>query len=175
MNALRFPLAAGLSLAALLIAAPPLTAHPGHSYSIDALTRYADTVIEGEVENVSAAWNADHTQITTHVRVRVDETLKGGARSAAVEFAYLGGTVGDITLAVLGQASFQAHERVLVFLQPDWRAGEYPVVGGEHGKFSVMTDSATGQVYYANEGTTVLRANALRQVRTTLSAQPSDR
>jgi len=70
---------------------------------------------------------------------------------------------------------FMEYERVFLFLNPQWSAGEFPVVAGEHGKFSVLRDPVSGRELIANPGATHLKASAVRQVRLATSVPRLDR
>jgi hypothetical protein len=118
-------------------------AHQAERLSVETLARSAAVVAEGRVMKVSSAWNAAGTQIHTTVTLGVSRYYKGDAGRPTLEITYLGGTVGDITFAVLGQPTFAVGEETFVFLAPGFAAGEFPLVGGELGKFSVSTDPAT--------------------------------
>jgi len=123
--------------AILLAAFGAVEAHQRHeAVTVDQLTRSALTIVEGEVDAVSSRWDAAHTQIHTTVRIFVHEYHKGGDGREVVEFRFLGGTVFDETLAVIGQPAFEVGEHVLLFLTPQWEAADAPVVEMEHGKLT---------------------------------------
>jgi len=147
-------------------------AHPGHSIPIDELTRNSATVVEATVTGLASAWNDSHTEILTTVDLRRNALYKGAAPEN-LRLVLLGGTVGDMTLAVLGQVAFSANERVMLFLGPQWDMSSAPVYGGEHGKFTVTHDTVTNRDFLVNEGATVLKTDALSAVRRTNAARPA--
>jgi hypothetical protein len=149
---------------AMALQAPAALAHPGHTLPVDELTRNAGMIVEGRVSAVDAAWNTQRTQIFTTVTVQVERYHKGGGPSQ-LTFRLLGGIVGDQTLAILGQAAFGRGEQVFLFMDPRWQDGVYPVVGGEHGKFTVMTDRARGREYLFNRDADVTKSDALGLIR----------
>lgn len=162
-------------VAALLFSialAPVALAHPGHSVPVEELTRMSGTVLEGTVTSVASEWNGDRTQIYTTVDLRT-EAIHKGAAARTVRLVLLGGTVGDITLAVLGRPTFEPGERVFLFLGPHWEQSSAPVVAGEHGKFTATRDTATGRDLLLNEGATLQKADAVSTVRLTTAAKPS--
>jgi hypothetical protein len=136
-----------MAAAALAIAgiARPAAAHILPDYSIDQLTRQATVVLEGEVMAVASDWSADHTRIYTNVRIRVAHYHKGNLGQETLTLRLLGGTVGEITLAVVGQPGFERNEKVFLFLQPNFQTRDIPFVGGEEGKLRVVP-SAAGDV-----------------------------
>jgi hypothetical protein len=115
-------------------------AHRSQPVDIDTLTRRASIIVEADVADVRAAWTPDGTQIRTKVRLRVRQYLKGGHGEDTLEIEHLGGTIGELTFAVLGQPTFETGERVFLFVAPNVGQGDFPIVAGEHGKFTVETD-----------------------------------
>lgn len=153
-----------LAWIAMLAHAPTVLAHPGHNLPVDELTRNAGMILEGRVATVASTWNAQRTQIYTTVTVDVQRYHKGNG-PAQLTFRLLGGVVGDETLAILGQAAFGRGEDVFLFMDPRWQDGVYPVVGGEHGKFTVMLDRTRGREYLFNRDADVTKADALGLIR----------
>ena len=120
-------------------------AHQQHGQTTIAdLTRNAALVVEGEVDAVSSKWNAARTQIHTTVRIFVTQYHKGGDGREVLEFRFLGGTVFDETLAIIGQPGFEVGENVLVFLNPQWEYADTPIVEMEHGKLT-LRDTTPGR------------------------------
>jgi len=135
-------------------------AHQGHGpVTLNDLARNALVIVEARVESVTSAWNDDRTQIHTTVKLAPDAFYKGDEGSASVELVLLGGAVEDDGLAIIGQAEFRRGERVVVFLRPDWKGTDRPIVLMEHGKFTVeskpggpeMLVNATGARYVKSE------------------------
>jgi hypothetical protein len=153
-----------LAVAAALCVAPTARAHPGHTVPLEELARGAALIVEGQVSGVESAWNAQHSQIYTTVTVQVRRYLKGSG-AARLQFRYLGGVVGDQTLAIVGQAAFARNENVLLFLDPRWSEGVFPVLDGEHGKFRVMVDTQRNREYLFNPGLDLSKSEALDLIR----------
>jgi hypothetical protein len=139
--------------------------HPGHVVPLDDLIRNAGAIVEGRVQSVESAWNAEATQIHTTVTLEVRRSHKGPPEPDRLQIRMLGGTVGDVTLAVIGQPSFDAGESVFLFLSPLWERGTYPLVGGEHGKFTVATDPRTRREVLIRGEMEILKSDALGRVR----------
>lgn len=136
----RLALAAAVATAAIAGVAP---ARASLIVALDtpAMVERADTIAVVDVTSVRAAWDARHERIVTTVELVVVESWKGAAGPAArVVVAQPGGTVGDITMTVLGMPRFSTGERALVFLHgPPERAR---VVGLAQGKRTMRPDPA---------------------------------
>ncbi|MBK8098549.1 MAG: hypothetical protein IPK26_15675 [Planctomycetes bacterium] len=144
----------GLLLSTLAMAQAP---------DLDTLIRRSGVILEGTVGAVRSEWNATRTQIHTHVSLRLVNVLKGELPQPTLELRLLGGTVGNITMAVIGQPTFGPGENVLLFLRPDYVQGEFPVVALEHGKLAAPAGSDT----YENTARR-LTATAVTQANTRL-------
>jgi hypothetical protein len=143
---------------------------------LDELSRQSLKICEGEVVALESSWDAGRSRIFTAVSVRVSDSYTGASNDPqTIRLLLLGGTVGDVTLAVLGQPSFEMGERVFLFLSPSWNAGGYPVVAGEHGKFTVSTDPSNGAELLLNEGTTLRKAETLSNLRRLISGRRDGR
>jgi len=114
--------------------------HQGAALDTDTLIRRAAVIVEGYVVGVTGVWDATHTQIHTDVRLSVRAAHKGDLPSGSLTIRQLGGTVGDITLAIGGETTFAVGENVFLFLAPGFEQGDFPLVGGEQGKFVVFTN-----------------------------------
>lgn len=125
---------------------------------LDALIRRSGMIVEGSVVAVRSEWDASRTQIHTHVSLRVLALHKGELTQPKLDLRLLGGTVGNITMAVIGQPTFTPGESVLLFLRPDYAQGEFPIVALEHGKLAAAAGSDT----YEN-GTRRLTAAAVAE------------
>jgi hypothetical protein len=130
-----------LTLAVLLASSSIATATdrlPG--LTIDQLTRRASTILEGQVTDVHGEWNAGNTQIRTVVTVQVSQYYKGDLGQPSLQLRFLGGAVGDMSLAIAGQSNFQLSERVFLFLESNYDVRFLPCVGGDEGSFEITTD-----------------------------------
>jgi hypothetical protein len=120
--------------------------------SLQKLTRQADAIIEGVVEDVRSEWSENNSVIQSVAILRVQQVLKGDIGAARILIQYPGGQVGDIGLKVEDMPTFRKNEKVLVFMQsltkisnlmpsPTVRQSAMPafgVLGGAQGKFSVV-------------------------------------
>lgn len=106
------------------------------------LTHRADRVVVGQVLETQTAWSDDHRHVFRRVSVRVDQTLKGGASEGLV-LLLRGGTLDGISETVVGVPSFEAGERVLLFVR---QQGEVcRLVGLGQGAFAIDTDGTAAQ------------------------------
>jgi len=144
-----------LALAAAAAAAATGTLAPARAsllvaLDMSAMVERADTVAVVDVASARAAWDARHERIVTTVELTVVESWKGSAAPAArLVVAQPGGTVGDVTMTVLGMPRFSPGERALVFLHgPADRAA---VVGLAQGKRALRLDPAGGWIVGAPE------------------------
>jgi hypothetical protein len=82
----------------------------------------------------------------------------------------LGGIVGNMTMAVLGQPSFAVKDRVMLFLKPHFEQQDIPFVGANEGKFAVLVDPATGAELLHNEHRTLPKVEAEVSIRRVMAA-----
>ena len=134
-----------LVLAAVLLAVlgetASLRATSMVSMSMEQLAQASSDIVQGQVVNQFSSWNATHTQIITTTTVAVTQSLKGNALST-VEIHQIGGTVGPVTVTVMGDISLHDRGEYVLFLEPDNASG-YHVVGMSQGAYSVYEDATT--------------------------------
>lgn len=136
-------LAAALAVAALA-AATAAHATVVVPMSDPDLVRNSGLVLEGRVDGVRSEWNADRTQIHTVAEIVVGEFLKGEPADGTITLRLLGGTVGEITQAVVDGPTFRQDEMVILMLRPDFRQTLFPITGFYEGKLAIAIDPATG-------------------------------
>jgi hypothetical protein len=100
-------------------------------------------IVIGNVVSAVGAWDAARTNISTRVEMAVAETLKGAA-APTLSFNQLGGRVGDLVTTVAGASTFDAGERVLVFLERR-HDGSLRLSDPFHGTFRIEHDAASGR------------------------------
>jgi hypothetical protein len=104
----------------------------------------ARIIIIARVLSLSSSFNADHSDINTYVRLKVDEVLKGDLPGAEVVLREPGGRDGDTGSIVFGTPEFARGERVLLYLD-SWPDGSLRVYQMFLGKFSITRDPATSR------------------------------
>lgn len=103
---------------------------------LEELAALADTIVTGEVIEMTSAWNAAHSEIFTTVVLRTERRLHGLA-GGQVRFRVPGGQVGDMRVIATHMPVFTMGERALVFLRNS--GPRLPrVVAGEAGKRSLI-------------------------------------
>jgi hypothetical protein len=114
---------------------------------IQEITREADSIVIGTVEEVSSAWDEEGKLIYTEVEVDVETQLKGNDEDT-LHVKSLGGEVGGVTLIVPGSPVFEEAQEVMLFVEEVENEQEqkgvqeetFEVVGLSEGKFDVVTD-----------------------------------
>jgi hypothetical protein len=116
------------------------------------LVAEADAICRGHVTAVrSERFTAPDgsSLIKTLVTFAVERPLKGGDnREIVLEF--LGGTVGDDTLAVDGMPAFRTGDREILFVQKNG-AQICPLVRMMHGRYRIERDPATARDYISRD------------------------
>ena len=108
--------------------------------STEFLTKGADRVLTGIVEDVYSQWTEDGGSIISRCAVGIDAAIKGSLTDPFVTVEYPGGEVGATGLRVSDVAPLHTKERVLLFLrrtQQDRGAPVYRVFGNAQGKYTI--------------------------------------
>lgn len=138
---------------ALALLTPSLRATSVVPPSFAELIEQADAIYRGTVRSVESRHvnrpDGQGTFIKTFVTVAVERTLKGAAREE-VTLEFLGGTVGDETLAVQGMPQFAVGDREFVFVQKNG-VQFCPLVAMMHGRYREVRDNASGKSYVARD------------------------
>jgi len=107
------------------------------------MAKASPDIVHGTVVPTGSHWNEDKTLIVTDVRIRVDDTLKGGA-GGEITVTQPGGVVGALRVEIPGVTAFQQNQEAILFLSPQ-KSGNYAVTGLMQGQFDVVTDAKTGR------------------------------
>lgn len=127
-----------------LLVGSPARATTVLRFSDDALVRNASRIIEGTVQSVRCAWNAEHNQIQSFVEISVAAAYKGEMPpNNILSLTLVGGRVGDDVMEIVGAPVFTQGEVVILFLDRNPSA-LVPIVGLYQGKLTVTTDAKTG-------------------------------
>jgi hypothetical protein len=130
---LAFALVAGSASASVVI--PPAD---------DDLIVHADAVIIGRVTDIESH-DDRQGKLSTYITIAIQEVLKGSLAQSSLTIRELGGEVGGVVAWASANPEFSVGERVLLFL--DQRAdGSLRVLHFYLGKFSIITDPATGDL-----------------------------
>jgi hypothetical protein len=109
----------------------------------DKLTRDAELVVTGYVEDVTSQWTPDNKAITTTAVVNVEQIVKGVTVRQKVEVVHMGGQVGDLIMKVSDEASMKKGEKVLLFLSPEHElsgGSACKIQGRAQGKYEIGED-----------------------------------
>lgn len=124
---------------ALALLSAPAWATIVQALDLEQLSKKADVVVHGQVLDQSTAWNATRSRIYTVTRVTVTDPMKGPHKKGAViQIRQLGGTVGDITQSIVGNAKLAVGEEVVLFLNHDPKKQRHYIVGMAQGKYAVQ-------------------------------------
>jgi hypothetical protein len=109
--------------------------------SFDALVSGANTIFVGEVVNTQAIWVAtpQGRAIKTLVDFRVEDVWKGSS-GAVTRLEFMGGTIGETTMEVIGMPTFSRGQRSVLFVSGERAVS--PLVGFMHGRLRVERDYA---------------------------------
>jgi hypothetical protein len=130
--------------------------------SFPELVAEADAIYRGRVTAVQARrverTDAEGSVIKTFVTIAIDRVLKGPERPE-VTLEFLGGTVGEDTLTVVGMPKFSVGSREFVFVQKNG-VQFCPLVAMTHGRYRVMRDEATAREHMARDNGAPLTSTA---------------
>lgn len=104
---------------------------------LDRMAKDSPVIVEGIVTGQTTRWTSER-RIETLTTVEVTRAHKGTESSEIVVWQS-GGTIGDVTHAIPGDASFSKGEQVLLFLEPAPAAkGAFVLVGMASAKFRIV-------------------------------------
>ena len=107
---------------------------------LPALVRQAESIVQGQVEQVYVQWDARRRLAFTYASVRVEDPMKG-ERRRSVLVRHIGGQIGAMSLHVSGMPKFAAGDRVILFLKTQ-QDGTFQVLGLNQGKYSIANGYA---------------------------------
>jgi hypothetical protein len=109
--------------------------------SFDALVSGADRIFVGEVIGQDAIWvsTPQGRAIKTLVTFRVEDVWKGTS-GPVTRLEFLGGTIGEMTMEVVGMPTFRLGQRSVLFAHG--QRGMSPLVGFMHGRMRIERDFA---------------------------------
>jgi hypothetical protein len=110
----------------------------------------ADDIVIAKVISSESRLSGDMKKIYTYVAVEVVEWIKdGGERPKTITIRQLGGSVGESTMVVAGDAHFVKGEETLLFLRKKSvkkNDGFYFLLGMAQSKYAIIEDSLLGFV-----------------------------
>ncbi|MFQ6052619.1 MAG: hypothetical protein ACE5OO_00095 [Candidatus Bathyarchaeia archaeon] len=162
----RFTLLFTPLIAVLFLSTVGCSGSLARSMDLDELTREADVILVGTVEEITTNWGGE-SGVFRIVEVRVDEYLKNNMKSRSVFIRVLGGQMGSTGVWVEDQPDFAVSERVLVFLRES-SEGAYQVLNGPQGKFTIASGAATNEA-----GEKIIDGERVGDVRFVLDPRPN--
>ncbi len=107
--------------------------------TFDALVSSASTIFVGEVIDQRGYWVSirQGRAIRTAVTFRVEDVWKGSA-GVVTQLDFLGGTIGETTMEVVGMPTFRVGQRDVLFVAAERAVS--PLVGFMHGRMRVERD-----------------------------------
>jgi hypothetical protein len=117
----------------------------------------AALIFQGEVLAVESRQTGPRS-ISTYVRFRVDEVVKGSYASDTIELSFLGGRVGNLQMTVSEMQVPQVGETGIYFVQTLDHTQVHPLVGWTQGHYLIDGDDSAARVTTA-EGQPVTALN----------------
>jgi hypothetical protein len=118
--------------------------------SIDEMLQQSQFVFEGTVTAIESRENSQK-RIHTYVTFEVKDVIKGVYDSNIITLSFLGGTVGDRTMAVSDMQFPQKGEHGIYFVESLERAQVNPLYGWSQGHFIVERDVAGSERMMTNK------------------------
>lgn len=108
--------------------------------TFESLVASANTIFVGDVMNVRSIWTTtpQGRAIVTQVTFKVEEVWKGAA-GAVTQLEFLGGTIGETTMDVVGMPTFHEGQRSVLYVSSEVRSAS-PLVGFWHGRMRIERD-----------------------------------
>lgn len=107
--------------------------------SLNEMLQQSQFVFEGTVTAIEARENSQK-RIHTYVTFEIKDIIKGEYHSNVITLSFLGGTVGDVTLAVSDMRLPQIGEHGIYFVESLERLQVHPLYGWSQGHFIVERD-----------------------------------
>ncbi len=105
-----------LAVLLLLIAALPSSGTTLRRASLERLVDDHELIVVAQATGMVSYWNEDRSMILTDVTVRPDTVLKGQTHGEAITLTLPGGTVNDVTVAIVSGAQLEPGGSYLLFL-----------------------------------------------------------
>jgi hypothetical protein len=142
---------------AIAFALAPLGATSVTPPTFTQLTGRAESIFRGEVTAIRTelVTRADSRAIFTYVTFRIQEILKGTVPASAtaeqtVTLEFLGGTVGELTMDVVGIPRFSVGQTELLFVEKNGQQ-ICPLVAMMFGRYRIQRHATTGAEFIARD------------------------
>lgn len=107
--------------------------------SLNEMLQHSQLIFEGTVTDVDTRENSQK-RIHTYVTFKIRDIIKGEYHSDFITLRFLGGTVGDVTMAVSDMQLPQVGEHGIYFVESLERLQVHPFYGWSQGHFIVDRD-----------------------------------
>jgi hypothetical protein len=128
--------------------------------SFKELSTQAHRVAVGKIERITSYKDIASGRILSRVEVSEARSIPDSASVTSFSFEMTGGTVGDLRQWIAGFPSFEAGDRVVLFLAEETATPFGPTVGLWQGVFFIETDPLTG-----SDTVTDHRRQPIREIR----------
>jgi hypothetical protein len=108
-------------------------------------------IVRARVLSIGSSFDHERGDIFTYTTLRVREVIKGQITTRRIVIKEMGGQVGDQITKVFGVPEFVPGEEVILYLST-WTDGSLRVHEMFLGKYSIVSDSATGQQFVVRSG-----------------------
>jgi hypothetical protein len=141
----------------LLILAQRVFASFSIQLDLEQLVAQADLIVVASGVDKSARWDR-YGRIVSDVTIKIEDSLKGPlSKGQTTIVTTLGGTIGELTMTVPGEADIAIGQPALFFLREASASQELYVVGMSQGLFSIDQRSGQRLVLPAETGDSLYR------------------
>ncbi len=143
--------------------------------TIDEMLQQCQFVFEGEVLALESI-ETGPKQIHTYVTFEIQDIIKGEYPNGIITLRFLGGTVGNITMAISDMKFPQPGERGIYFVESLERMQVHPLYGWSQGHFFVRPDeTGTDRVMTSSEQpvTAIIQEISSKQMKSIDETVPS--
>jgi hypothetical protein len=132
-----------------LIHSPKVDATSVLEVSMDAMLQESELVFEGTAVSFEARQNGPK-RIHTYITFEIKDIIKGEHHSKTITLRFLGGTVGDVNMAISDLQLPQQGEHGIYFVESLKRFQVNPLYGWSQGHFIVERDAAGSERVMTN-------------------------
>jgi hypothetical protein len=132
-------------LCVMLWCAPQAGATAIQQMGLSEVAGASELVFEGRVIAAEVRPGPDGRRIYTYVTLQVLDAIKGQAPGETVQLRFLGGTLGDLTLAVSDMHVPEIGEHGIYCVESLQRPQANPLYGWDQGHYIIRPDIADGQ------------------------------
>ncbi len=143
----------------LMALAAPCSATSVESIGFAELCQHAELIFEGRVTHIRSQKENSPPKIWTIVTFDVVDIIKGPVVGDQLEVAFLGGTVGDLTLRVSEMHIPELDETGIYFVESLNERQVNPFVGWSQGHFLVVADAENTERVFTSDRRPIYAVN----------------